>query len=104
MADKKEEIKTVELWPGKVVPVVNEQLLKDYDYCCDLQEAEKSKDVKTLVSMYFALIEDGEKVFGEVREHIIEEKGYFDIEALMDILNKITSVLPKASSPAQKRW
>ena len=104
MADKKEEVKTVELWEGKVVPIVNEHLLKDYDYCCDLKDAERNQDVKTLVSMNFALLENGDQVFEDVRQHIIADKGYFDIETLMGILGKIMDAFPKGSSPAQKRW
>lgn len=104
MADKKEEVKTVELWEGKIVAIANERLLKDYDFITDLAEAEKNKDVKTLVSMNFALLEDGDKVFEDVRQHIIKKCGIFDVEELLKIIEKITEAFPKGASPAQKRW
>lgn len=99
----KEEIKTVELWEGKTVPVVRPELLKDFDFVAELAKAEKEGDFQTLVDMYFVLI-GGEPVFAEVREHIIKEKGVFDIDELGKILKKIQEIFPKAQSPAQKRW
>jgi len=101
---EKQDIKTVELWEGKVVPISNAQLLRDYDFVVELNEAEKNKDVKTLVSMNFALLENGEQVFNEVRQHIIEKTGVFDIEELLKIMGKIMDAFPKESTPAQKRW
>lgn len=101
---EKKEVKTVELWDGKVVAIANEQLLRDYDYITELNEAERNKDVKTLVNMNFALLENGDKVFEEVRQHIIEKTGVFDIEELLKVIQKITDAFPKESSPAQKRW
>lgn len=99
----KEEIKTVELWEGKIVPVQRAYLINDFDFVTDLQKAGREKDFKTLVDMYFALIGD-DKLIDEVREHIVEEKGFFDVEELGKILEKIQAVFPKAQSPAQKRW
>lgn len=101
---EKKEVKTVELWDGKAVAIANEQLLKDYDYIVDLNKASNNNDIETLISMTFALLEDGESVFDEVRQHIIADKGYFDAEELMGIVKKIQAAFPKAASPAQKRW
>lgn len=99
----KTEEKTIELWEGKEVKVTRPELLKDFDFITDLHKAQKEKDLATLVNMYFALI-GGEEVFQETREHIIEEKGIFDINELYVIIEKISNAFPKASSPAQKRW
>lgn len=104
MADTKEETKTVELWEGKVVELENAQLVNDYDYISDLMEAKNNGDMKTIINMEFALLKDSEKVFEEVREHIIEERGIFDINELLKMVEKISDALPKATSPAQKRW
>lgn len=104
MPEKKEEIKTVELWDGKVVAIANAQLVKDYDYIVELNEASQKQDIRTLVSMTFALLEDGDAVFDEVRTHIIAEKGVFDVNELMGIVKKIQAAFPKDASPAQKRW
>lgn len=101
---EKKEVKTVELWDGKVVAIANEHLLKDYDYIKDLADASRNKDVGIIVDMTFALLENGTEVFNEVREHFIAEKGYFDMEGLRDIIKKIQDVFPKDASPAQKRW
>ena len=103
MADKKEEVKTVELWEGKTVPVVRPELLTDFDFIADLRTAFKDEDIKTIADMYFALI-GGESVFEEVRDHIIEEKGNFDINEFGKVLNNIQAAFPKAQPPAQKRW
>lgn len=99
----KEETKTVELWEGKVVAIERPELVNDFDYITELNEAAKNKDLKTLTTMYFALI-GGEKVFNEVREHIIAEKGIFDVNELYKIVDKINAAFPKAQSPAQPRW
>lgn len=104
MPEKKEEVKTVELWEGKTVKVANEQLTRDYDFITELNDAQRNNDIKTIVSMEFALLEDGEKLFNEVRDHIIEKTGVFDIQELGEILKKIDAVFPKATSPAQRRW
>ena len=104
MPEKKEEVKTVELWEGKTVKVANEQLTRDYDFITELNDAQRNNDIKTIVNMEFALLEDGENLFNEVRDHIIEETGVFDIQELGEILKKIDAVFPKATSPAQRRW
>ena len=101
---EKKEVKTVELWDGKAVAIANEHLLKDYDYIVDMNKASNNNDIETLISMTFALLEDGQNVFDEVREHIIKEKGFFDAEELMAVVKKIQAAFPKAASPAQKRW
>ena len=55
MADKKDEVKTVELWEGKTVPVVRPELLTDFDFIADLRTAYKDEDFKTIADMYFAV-------------------------------------------------
>lgn len=103
MPVQKRENKTVELWEGKEVEITRPELVNDFDFITDLQKAQKEKDLATLVNMYFALI-GGEEVFQETREHIIAKKGIFDINELNVILERISALFPKASSPAQKRW
>lgn len=103
MPVQKRENKTVELWEGKEVEITRPELVKDFDFITDLQKAQKDQDLATMVDMYFALI-GGEEVFKETREHIIKEKGIFDVNELFEILQKISDSLPKATSPVQKRW
>lgn len=100
---KTEGTKTIELWEGKEVSLERPELLKDYDFICDLRKAKKDEDVATLVDMYFVLV-GGEKVLEEVRQHIIAEKGIFDINELFKIVEKINGLFPKVPSSAQKRW
>ena len=52
--------------------------------------------------MEFALLKDGQKVFEDVRQHIIEETGIFDIKRLLEIVEKISDALPKANLPSPK--
>lgn len=94
--------KKIELWEGYEVEV-NEQLLNDFDYATDLNEAEKNNDLAEMISLYFAAI-GGEKVFKATREHIIKEKGYFATDALLDIINKINDQFPKAGKRASKPY
>lgn len=100
---KKNDDKNVELWPGKTVEVKRAYLVKDFDFIRDLSTARKEKDFGTIVNMTLALVDD-DKLLDEIREHVVKEKGYFDVEALAEIIEKISSVIPKAQSPAQKRW
>lgn len=102
MAEENKKPKTVELWPGKTVEVVREDLFYDYDYIKELQEKLRNQDVG-LISMLFVLV-GGEPVLDEVRQHIIAEKGIFDVRELGKITKQILALIPKASSPAQKRW
>ena len=94
--------KKIELWEGYEVEV-NEQLLNDFDYATDLNEAEKNNDLAEMISLYFAAI-GGEKIFKATREHIIKEKGYFATDALLDIINKINDQFPKAGKRASKPY
>lgn len=94
--------KKIELWEGYEVEV-DEQLLNDFDYATDLNEAEKNNDLAEMISLYFAAI-GGEKVFKATREHIIKEKGYFATDALLDIINKINDQFPKAGKRASKPY
>lgn len=103
MIDKKTENKTVELWEGKQVEITRPELINDFDFITDLQKAQREQDLATMVDMYFALV-GGEVVFNEVRQHVIEKKGFFDINELVKIVEKIGGAFPKATSPSQKRW
>lgn len=103
MTDKKEELKTIELWEGMKVTLTNPELLSDFDFLVDFQEARNKQDIRTFVSMCFALI-GGEETYDAVRKHIIGEKGYFDSNELLAIVEKIVELFPKAQSPAQRRW
>lgn len=93
--------KTIELWAGYEAEV-NEQLLDDFNYAQDLSEAQRTGDLPTFISMIFALV-GGQKVYDDVEKHITEEKGYFSQEALLEIIEKIGTVFPKAGNRAQKR-
>lgn len=93
--------KTIELWDGFSVEV-NEQLLDDFDFIADLNEATRNDDISTMVSMYMALI-GGDETYKAVREHITKEQGYFSQKALLDIMGKINDVFPKAGNRAQRR-
>lgn len=104
MAEAKDKSaqKTVELYPGKKVKVAREYLLRDVDFIRDLTKAKKEQDFGTIIDMTFALLEEG--ALETTRQHIIKEKGYFDIEELGKVLERINAAFPKAYSPAQKRW
>ena len=102
-AEKKAEKKEIELWEGYTVSVERPELLKDYDFITDLDEAYRKQDIKTVTTMLFVLI-GGEKTLNDVREHIVAEKGYFDYEELGEITKKLQDLFPKASSASQKRW
>lgn len=69
--------KTVELWKGYEVEI-NEQLLDDFDYQQELAEAQRTNDLPTFISMFFAVV-GGAKTYNDVREHITEEKGYLSL-------------------------
>lgn len=94
--------KKIKLWDGYEVEV-NEQVLNDFDYISDLNKAEKDNDLAEMISLYFAAI-GGEKVFNATRKHIIEEKGYFATDSLLEIIDKINEQFPKAGKRAQKRY
>ena len=93
--------KTIELWEGYEVEF-NEQLSNDFDFMQDLSTAIKENDLAELVGLYFALI-GGEKIYNDTREHFIEKDGYFPVEAVHDIMQKIDECLPKAGNRAQRR-
>lgn len=93
--------KTIELWEGFEVQVDN-QLLDDFDFTSELQQALTANDASTLATMYMALV-GGEETYEEVRAHIVEEKGYFSQEAFLKIMEKIDSVFPKSGNRAQRR-
>ena len=99
----KEAPKEIELWEGKTVRLEKPELLKDYDFIVELDEAYRKNDLKTITSMLFVLI-GGDKVFDEVRDYVIAEKGCFDYEELGKITKKLQDLFPKATSASQKRW
>lgn len=103
MPVEKAEKKSIELWKGQEAVLKRPELLKDYDFINELNKAQRTNDFDTIVSMLFVLV-GGEEVFNKVREHIIDEKGFFDIDDLKAILEKIWGLFPKAQSPAQPRW
>ena len=94
--------KKIELWEGYEVEV-DGQILNDFDYISDLNKAEKDNDLAELITLYFAVI-GGEKTFEATREHIIEEKGYFATDVLLEIIDKINGQFPKAGKRAQKHY
>ena len=93
--------KKIQLWEGYEVEF-NEDLADDFDFVTDLATAEKNSDIAELISMYFALV-GGEKVYQDVRKHIIEETGRFSSKALAEILTKISEAFPKVGNRALKR-
>lgn len=102
MPVKKTEKKTIELWPGREVEIVREELLRDLDYIMDLQKQLKENDLNVIHTL-FALI-GGEETLNELRQHIIEEKGVFDYEEVGKVTKKLLDLLPKAPSSSSKRW
>ena len=102
MAEKtKDNIKTLELWDGFTVEF-NTQLSDDFDFITDLSEAINESDLSTMVEMYMALI-GGAKVYDKIKDHIIEEEGYFSQKSVMNILKKIDDSLPKSGNREQRR-
>lgn len=93
--------KKIELWDGYEVEF-NEHIANDFDFAQDLSTAVKNNDLAEIVTLYFALI-GGEKTYNDFREHIIEEKGYFDIQAVQELMAKVDSNLPKVGNRAQRR-
>lgn len=93
--------KKIELWEGYEVEV-NEQLLDDFNFTQDLAEAQKNNDLPEFISMVFAIV-GGEEVYRAVEEHITKEKGYFSQTSLLNIVEKIGEVFPKAGNRAQRR-
>lgn len=97
--DKK--VKTIELWDGYEVEF-NEQLADDFDFMQDLSTAIKDNDIAELTRLYFVLV-GGEKVYNDMREHIIKEKGHFAFSAVQEVMKRIDDALPKAGNRAERR-
>lgn len=93
--------KKIELWAGYEVEF-NENIANDFDFAQDLSKAVKNNDLAEITALYFALI-GGEQVYNDFRDHVIEEKGFFDINAVKDLFAKVDESLPKAGNRAQKR-
>ena len=93
--------KKIELWDGYEVEA-NEQLLDDFDFQSDLAEAQRTGNLPEFISMIFAIV-GGEKTYNDTRKHITEENGYFSQKALLDVVEKIGTVFPKAGNRAQRR-
>lgn len=102
MPVKSEERKTIQLWEGEEVEVTHLGLLKDYDFLREVQTKLKDNDMGVIDTL-FALI-GGEETINKVREHIIAEKGVFDIDDLGKITKQLLDLFPKASSSSSKRW
>lgn len=91
----------IELWEGYKVEF-NENIANDFDFAQDLSTAVKNNDLAEITSLYFALI-GGEKVFNDFREHVISEKGFFDVNEVRALFEKVDANLPKAGNRAQRR-
>lgn len=102
MPTKAEERKTITLWPGEEVEVSRIDLLKDYDFVREVQKQLKENDLGVIDTL-FALI-GGEEVFNKLREHVIAEKGVFDIDEVSKVVQQLLGLFPKASSSSSKRW
>ena len=91
----------IELWDGYEVGF-NEAIANDFDFAQDLSKAVKENDLAEVTTLYFALI-GGEQTYNDFRDHVVSEKGYFDIAAVQDLIKKVDSNLPKAGNRAQRR-
>lgn len=94
----------ITLWDGYDV-TLNTKLLKDADFLNDYSEAQSKSDFKTITYMTVALVggDDTDKVYNDIREYIIEKRGFFDVDAFAEILSKIGNALPKAAGRVQQR-
>lgn len=104
MAEKSNKI---ELFEGYEVEF-SDALLKDADFVADYDKAVSNNSFSELVMLTIALVsgkdgKDTDKIYNDIREHVVAEKGYFDIEELGKIIAKIADKLPKAGSGVQKR-
>lgn len=93
--------KKIELWAGYEVEFDN-NIANDYDFIQDLSSAVRNNDLAEITTLYFALI-GGQKVFDDFRQHVIDEKGFFDIKEVQALMAKIDAQLPKAGNRAQRR-
>lgn len=91
----------IELWPEYEVEV-NEQLLDDFNFIRDLNEAQRTNNLADFVSMLFMIV-GGQKVYDEVEAYITKEEGYFSQKRLLEIVEKIGKALPKAGVAVLKR-
>lgn len=91
----------IELWPEYEVEV-NEQLLDDFNFIRDLNEAQRTNNLADFVSMLFMIV-GGQKVYDEVEAYITKEEGYFSQKRLLEIVEKIGKALPKAGVAVSKR-
>lgn len=93
--------KTIELWEGYEVEL-NEDLMDDFDYLTDLNNAVKEQEFAEITSMYFALV-GGDKTYNDAREYLIEKYGRVSVKGLGEITQKIADKFPKAGNRAQRR-
>ena len=91
----------IELWPEYEVEV-NEQLLDDFNFIRDLNEAQRTNNLADFISMLFAIV-GGQEVYDKVEAKITEEEGYFSQKRLLKVVEKIGEALPKVGSAASKR-
>lgn len=102
-----EKSKKIELWDGYEVEF-SDELFKDADYIADYDNAIANERFSDIVMLTIALVagkngKDTDKIYNDIRNHVIAEKGYFDVEELGKIIEKITNNLPKAGNRAQRR-
>lgn len=90
----KDEKKTVELWDGYVV-TIDETKLNDFNFMAKFTEIQKDGSAIESVQLVFELV-GGKPTYDKVEKHITERRGYFAIDDLTEIVNKITDALPKA--------
>lgn len=102
MTEKETEKEYVVLWEGEKTEVVKRELLKDFDYIKDVQTAARNNDLE-LISLLFVLI-GGEETFNKVREHIVAEKGIFDVDELGKITKQLLDLFPKPKASSSKRY
>ena len=93
--------KIIELWEGYEAEV-DEDLMDDFDYLAELNDAIKEQDFAGVTSMYFALV-GGDKTYEAAREYLIKKYGRVSVKGLGEITQKIADTFPKAGNRAQRR-
>lgn len=93
--------KTIELWDGYEVEV-DEQLFKDTEFLFDLEDVKKEGDFRGMIMMMFAVV-GGEGTYNDTKQYITNKCGYFSVDELNAIVNKIAECFPKAGNRASRR-
>jgi len=96
----KMENKTIELYDGYEVEV-NEQLFDDADFLSDFSKAARENDIEGVMAMLFAVV-GGQEVYDKTREHIEKKCGYFSMQELRKVTDRIENCFPKVGNRASR--